>query len=87
QPPVGQVALGDSLLLRSVVAMGTGPWSSSWHREGSGAPLGASPHMELPHVGDNDSSQYWCWISDRDGVDESDPLNVTVLGRAGPSGW
>ncbi|NWR25619.1 FCRL2 protein, partial [Emberiza fucata] len=79
QPPGGQVALGDRLVLSCTVASGTGPLSFSWHREGSGAPLGTSPRLELRHAGDNDSGQYWCRVSNRDSVAESDPLNVTVL--------
>ncbi|NXE71427.1 FCRL2 protein, partial [Calcarius ornatus] len=79
QPPGGQVALGDHLVLSCVVAMGTGPLSFSWHQEGSGALLGTGPCLELHHVGDNDSGQYWCRVSDGDSVAESDPLNVTVL--------
>ncbi|NXF27950.1 FCRL1 protein, partial [Rhodinocichla rosea] len=84
QPPGGQVALGDRLVLSSAVTTGTGPLSFSWHREGSGAPLGTSPHLELCHVGDNDSGQYRCRVSDRDSMAESDPLNVTVLGERDP---
>ncbi|XP_054145015.1 Fc receptor-like protein 3 [Melozone crissalis] len=79
QPPRGQVALGDRLVLSCMVAAGTGPLSFSWHREGSGALLGTGPRLELRHIGDNDSGQYWCRVSDRDSVAESDPLNVTVL--------
>ncbi|XP_059727363.1 Fc receptor-like protein 2 isoform X2 [Haemorhous mexicanus] len=79
QPPEGQVALGDSLVLSCTVAMGTGPLSFSWHREGSGTTVGTGPHLELQHVGDNDSGQYRCQVSDGDSVAESDPLNVTVL--------
>ncbi|NXE70781.1 FCRL2 protein, partial [Calcarius ornatus] len=79
QPPGGQVALGDRLMLSCTVATGTGPLSFSWHREGSGALLGTDPLLELHHVGDNDSGQYWCRVSDGDSVAKSDPLNVTVL--------
>ncbi|XP_077048040.1 Fc receptor-like protein 2 [Agelaius phoeniceus] len=79
QPPGGQVALGDSLVLNCSVTMGTGPLSFSWHREGSGALLGTGPFLELCHIGDNDSGQYRCRVSDGDSVAESDPLNVTVL--------
>ncbi|XP_059726891.1 LOW QUALITY PROTEIN: Fc receptor-like protein 2 [Haemorhous mexicanus] len=79
QPPRGQMALGDRLVLSCTVAKGTGALSFSWHREGSGALLGTSSRLELQYVGDNDSSQYWCWVSDGNSVAESDPLNVTVL--------
>ncbi|NXV66563.1 FCRL2 protein, partial [Molothrus ater] len=79
QPPGAQVALGDSLVLSCTVAVGTGPLSFSWHREGSGAPLGTGPRLELRHIGDNDSGQYRCRVSDGDSVAESDPMNVTVL--------
>ncbi|TRZ04996.1 hypothetical protein HGM15179_021295 [Zosterops borbonicus] len=79
QPPRGQVALGDRLVLNCTVAMGTRPLSFTWHREGSGAPLGTSPRLELRHVGNNDSGHYHCWVSNGDSVAESVPLNVTVL--------
>ncbi|XP_063032229.1 LOW QUALITY PROTEIN: low affinity immunoglobulin gamma Fc region receptor II-like [Melospiza melodia melodia] len=79
QPPGGQVTLRDSLVLSCAVAAGTGPLSFYWHREGSGALLGTGPHQELCHVGDNDSGQYRCRVSDGNSVAESDPLNVTVL--------
>ncbi|XP_077048003.1 Fc receptor-like protein 2 [Agelaius phoeniceus] len=79
QPPGAQVALGDSLVLNCSVTMGTGALSFSWHREGSGALPGTGPHLELRRVGDNDSGQYRCRVSDGDSVAESDPLNVTVL--------
>ncbi|XP_074385711.1 LOW QUALITY PROTEIN: Fc receptor-like protein 5 [Zonotrichia albicollis] len=84
QPPGGQVALGDSLVLSCAVAAGTGPLSFSWHREGSGAPLGTGPRLELGHVGDNDSGQYRCRVSDGDSVAESDTMNVTILGERDP---
>ncbi|NXB11426.1 FCRL2 protein, partial [Cnemophilus loriae] len=79
QPPGGQVALGDRLVLSCTVATGTGPLSFSWHREGSGAPLGTGPRLELRHVGSNDSGHYQCRASDGENVAESVPLNVTVL--------
>ncbi|NWY34565.1 FCRL2 protein, partial [Pheucticus melanocephalus] len=84
QPPRGQVALGDSLVLSCAVAVGRGPLSFSWHREGSGALLGTSPRLELHHTGDNDSGQYRRRVSNGDSVAESDPLNVTVLGEQDP---
>ncbi|NWY20855.1 FCRL1 protein, partial [Aphelocoma coerulescens] len=79
QPPGGQVALGDRLVLSCTVATGTGPLSFSWHRGDSWALLGTGPHLELRHVGDNDSGQYQCRASDGDSMGESVPLNVTVL--------
>ncbi|XP_057894472.1 Fc receptor-like protein 2 [Melospiza georgiana] len=79
QPPGGQVALGDSLGLSCAVAIGTGPLSFYWHREGSGTLVGTGPRLELRHVGDNDSGQYRCRVSDGNSVAESDPLNVTIL--------
>ncbi|NXL69527.1 FCRL2 protein, partial [Leptocoma aspasia] len=77
EPPGGQVALGDNLLLTCAVAAGTGPLSFSWHREGLETPLGTGPRLELRHVGDNDSGHYHCRVSDGDSVAESVPLNVT----------
>ncbi|KAM7028935.1 low affinity immunoglobulin gamma Fc region receptor III-A-like [Acridotheres tristis] len=56
-----------------------GPLSFSWHRGGSGTPLGTGPRLELRHVGDNDSDHYQCRVSNGDSVAESVPLNVTVL--------
>ncbi|XP_066062578.1 Fc receptor-like protein 4 [Chamaea fasciata] len=79
-PPGGQVALGDRLVLSCAMAMGTGPRSFTWHRGGSGTPLDSGPHLELRHVADNDSGQYQCRVRDGDSVEESVPLNVTVLG-------
>ncbi|XP_048144433.1 Fc receptor-like protein 3 isoform X4 [Corvus hawaiiensis] len=79
QPPGGQVALGDRLVLSCAVATGTGPLSFSWHRGDSWALLGTGPHLELCHVGDNDSGHYQCRASNGDSVAESVPLNVTVL--------
>ncbi|XP_058677510.1 Fc receptor-like protein 2, partial [Ammospiza caudacuta] len=79
QPPGGQVALGDRLVLSCEVAIGTGPLTFSWQREGSGALLGTGPRLELRHIGDNDNGQYRCRVSDGNSVAESDPLNVTVL--------
>ncbi|NXS33032.1 FCRL2 protein, partial [Pomatostomus ruficeps] len=81
QPPGGQVALGDRLVLSCEVAQGTGPLSFSWHRGGSGEPLGTGPRLELSHVGVNDSGHYRCRASDGDSVAESVPVNVTVLGE------
>ncbi|XP_064257440.1 Fc receptor-like protein 2 [Passer domesticus] len=81
QPPGGQVALGDRLVLSCTVAAGTGPLSFSWHREGTEALLGTQHQLELPHVGDNDSGQYWCRVSDGDSMAESDPLNVVLAER------
>ncbi|NWR26168.1 FCRL2 protein, partial [Emberiza fucata] len=79
QPPKEQVVLGDHLVMSYMVAAGTGPLSFSWHREGSGGPLGTGPHLELKHTGDNVSGKYRCRVSNRNSMAESDPLNVTVL--------
>ncbi|NWZ99609.1 FCRL2 protein, partial [Nesospiza acunhae] len=79
QPPGGQVALGERLVLSCTVATGTGPLYFSWHQDGSGALLGTSPCLELRQVEDNDSGQYQCRVGNGDCVAESDPLNVTVL--------
>ncbi|NXQ30347.1 FCRL1 protein, partial [Alaudala cheleensis] len=79
QPPGGQVALGDRLVLSCAVAKGTGPLSFTWHRGGSGTLLGTGPLLDLPHVGDNDSGHCHCRVSNGDSMAESVPLNVTVL--------
>ncbi|XP_063276343.1 Fc receptor-like protein 1 [Prinia subflava] len=79
QPPGGQVAPGDRLVLSCAVATGTGPLSFTWHRGSSGAPLGTGRHLELWDTGDNDSGHYHYLVSNRDSVAKSVPLNVTVL--------
>ncbi|NXP57202.1 FCRL2 protein, partial [Chloropsis cyanopogon] len=79
KPPGGGVALGDRMVVSCAAAAGTGPLFFSWHREGSGAPLGTGPHLELRHVGGNDSGHYWCRVSNGDSVAESVPLNVTAV--------
>ncbi|KAL2295586.1 hypothetical protein Nmel_018699 [Mimus melanotis] len=79
QPPGGQVALGDRLVLSCAVAMGTGPLSLSWHRVNSAESLGSGPRLELRPAGDNDSGHYQCRVSDGDSLAESPALNVTVL--------
>ncbi|NXY39491.1 FCRL1 protein, partial [Pomatorhinus ruficollis] len=84
QPPGGQVALGDRLVLSCMVAVGTGPLSFTWHQVGSEALLGTGPHLELRHVGDNDSGHYHCWVSDGDSEAKSVPLNVTVSEEKDP---
>ncbi|NXR35526.1 FCRL2 protein, partial [Zosterops hypoxanthus] len=84
QPPGGQVALGDRLVLSCAVATGTGALSFTWHRGDLGAPLGTGPRLELRHVGDNDSGHYQCRVSNGESVAESVPLNVTVLGECDP---
>ncbi|TRZ05320.1 hypothetical protein HGM15179_021787, partial [Zosterops borbonicus] len=81
QPPRGQLAPGDRVMLSCAVAAGTGPLSFTWHWGDSGTPLGTSPHLELRHIGDNDSGHYHCRVSNGDSVEESVPLNVTVLVR------
>uniref|UniRef100_A0A8U7NVL2 Uncharacterized protein n=1 Tax=Corvus moneduloides TaxID=1196302 RepID=A0A8U7NVL2_CORMO len=87
QPPGGQVALGDRLVLSCAVAEGTGPLSFSWHRGDSWALLGTGPHLELRHVGDNDSGHYQCRASDGHSVAKSVPMNVTVLGEQDSQEW
>ncbi|NWW13714.1 FCRL2 protein, partial [Oreocharis arfaki] len=71
QPPGGQVALGDHLVLSSVVAAGKGPLSFSWPQEGLALPLGTGPSLELYHVRDKDSGHYQCQASDGDSVAET----------------
>ncbi|NXF14327.1 FCRL2 protein, partial [Smithornis capensis] len=78
QPPGGQVALGDRLVLSCAVAVGTGPLSFSWHRRGLVTPLGTGPHLDL-HVGNKDNGHYQCRATDGDSTAESLPLHVTVL--------
>ncbi|XP_066062567.1 putative high affinity immunoglobulin gamma Fc receptor IB [Chamaea fasciata] len=49
-----------------------------------GTLLGTGPNLELRRVGDNDSGQYHCRVSDGDSVEESVPLNVPILGEQDP---
>ncbi|NXS01897.1 FCRL2 protein, partial [Oxylabes madagascariensis] len=79
QPPGGQVALGDRLVLSCTVATGTGPLSFTWHWRDSATLLGSSIHLELWHIGDKDSGRYHCWASDGDNVAESPTLNFILL--------
>ncbi|NXH62634.1 FCRL2 protein, partial [Rhabdornis inornatus] len=79
QPPGGQVALGNPLVLSCAVAMGTGPLSFSWQQEGLGHTIGTGPCLEVLHIGDNDSGRCQCRVSDGDSMAESPILNVTVL--------
>uniref|UniRef100_A0A8D2Q1P9 Ig-like domain-containing protein n=1 Tax=Zosterops lateralis melanops TaxID=1220523 RepID=A0A8D2Q1P9_ZOSLA len=76
QPPGGQVALGDHLVLSCAVAVGTGPLSFTWHRGDLGALLGTGPHLELHHVGDNDSGQYHCRVGNGD---SASPVSVPTV--------
>ncbi|TRZ07188.1 hypothetical protein HGM15179_019920 [Zosterops borbonicus] len=78
-PPGRLVAPGNLLVLSCAVAAGTHPLSFTWHQEASGTPLDTGPHLELRHVGDNDSGHYHCRVSNGDSMAESVPLNVTVL--------
>ncbi|XP_063276537.1 Fc receptor-like protein 1 isoform X2 [Prinia subflava] len=66
QPRGAQVALGDRLVLSCTVAAGTGPLSFTWHRGGSGEPLGTGSHLELHHTGDKHSVHYECQASNGD---------------------
>ncbi|NXM99057.1 FCRL1 protein, partial [Sylvia borin] len=75
QPPTGQVALGDSMVLSCAVAIGTGPLSFTWHWGGSGALLGADPWQELQHVRDKDGGHYQCRVRDSDSVAATLALN------------
>uniref|UniRef100_A0A8D2MCQ8 Ig-like domain-containing protein n=1 Tax=Zonotrichia albicollis TaxID=44394 RepID=A0A8D2MCQ8_ZONAL len=58
QSPRAHLALRNRLVLSCTVTMGTDALCFSWHQEGLGALLGTGPHLELHHVGDNDSGQY-----------------------------
>ncbi|TRZ05266.1 hypothetical protein HGM15179_021841 [Zosterops borbonicus] len=86
EPPGGQVAPGYLLVLSCEVATETRSLSFTWHWEGSGAPLGTSPHLELRHIGDNDSGHYHCRVSNGDTMAKSVSLNVSVLVAAGVVG-
>ncbi|NXM61783.1 FCRL2 protein, partial [Illadopsis cleaveri] len=79
QPPRGQVAPGDCLVLCCTVAAGTGPLSFTWHRRGSEHLLGIGPRLELQHIEEDDSGHYHCRVSNGNSVAESVPLNVTIL--------
>ncbi|XP_056178039.1 low affinity immunoglobulin gamma Fc region receptor II-a isoform X1 [Falco biarmicus] len=79
QPPGGQVVEGDRLALNCSVAVGTGPLSFSWHRQGSATPLAMGPRYELHAVGRQDSGRYHCSVTDGSTTADSPPLRVTVL--------
>ncbi|KAM9623990.1 low affinity immunoglobulin gamma Fc region receptor II-a isoform 8-T8 [Morphnus guianensis] len=79
QPPGGQVAEGDRLVLSCSVAEGTGPLSFSWHRQGSAVPLATGPYYKLRTVRHQDSGRYHCTATNGGTVADSPPLWVTVL--------
>ncbi|NWI34001.1 FCRL2 protein, partial [Sula dactylatra] len=84
QPPGGQVAEGDRLELACSVAMGTGPLSFSWHRQGLATPLATGPRYELQAAQHQDSGRYHCTASNGGTTADSPPLQVTVLGEWEP---
>ncbi|NXW97427.1 FCRL4 protein, partial [Larus smithsonianus] len=79
QPPTGQVAEGDWLVLLCSVATGTGPLSFSWHRQGSPAPLATGPRYELRPAQQRDSGHYHCTATNGDSAANSSSLGVTIL--------
>ncbi|XP_049661894.1 Fc receptor-like protein 2 isoform X7 [Accipiter gentilis] len=79
QPPGGQVAEGDRLVLSCSVAEGTGPLSFSWHRQGSAVPLATGPYYKLRAVRHQDSGRYHCTATNGGTAADSPPLWVTVL--------
>ncbi|NXT56320.1 FCRL3 protein, partial [Pluvianellus socialis] len=84
QPPMGQVAEGDRLLLGCSVAAGTGPLSFSWHRQGLATPLATGPRYELRAVRQRDSGHYHCTATNGGTAANSPLLRVTVLGERDP---
>lgn len=84
QPPGGQVAEGDRLVLSCSVAEGTGPLSFSWHRQGSAVPLATGPYYKLRAVRHQDSGRYHCTATNGGTAADSPPLWVTVLGEQDP---
>ncbi|NXL69164.1 FCRL1 protein, partial [Chordeiles acutipennis] len=84
QPPGGQVAEGDRLVLSCSVATGTGPVSFSWHRDGSATPAAAGPRYELRNVRHRDSGRYRCAATNGATAATSSTLRVTVLGEWDP---
>ncbi|NXG62442.1 FCRL1 protein, partial [Hemiprocne comata] len=79
EPPEGQVAEGDRLVLSCSVAAGTGPLSFSWHREGSATPLATGSRYELDTARPQDSGSYHCTATDGGTAAASPPLRVNVL--------
>ncbi|XP_042640777.1 Fc receptor-like protein 3 [Tyto alba] len=79
QPPEGEVAEGDRLVLGCSVAAGTGPLSFSWHRQGSAVPLATGPRYELRAVRQRDGGRYHCRATNGDTGADSPPLWVSVL--------
>ncbi|NWW48989.1 FCRL2 protein, partial [Pedionomus torquatus] len=84
QPPTGQVARGERLVLLCSVAAGPGPLSFSWHRQGSPTPLATGPRYELPAVQQRDGGTYYCRASNGGSAANSASLGVTVLGERDP---
>ncbi|XP_009463253.1 PREDICTED: low affinity immunoglobulin gamma Fc region receptor II-a [Nipponia nippon] len=79
QPPRGQVVEGDRLVLSCLVAVGTGPLSFSWHRQGLATPLATGPRYELRAVQHQDGGRYHCTATNGGTAANSPPLWVTVL--------
>ncbi|NXT02285.1 FCRL2 protein, partial [Jacana jacana] len=84
EPPTGQVAVGDPLVLLCSVATGTGPLSFSWHRQGSATPLATGPRYKLLAVQQRDSGHYHCRATNGGTAANSSSLGVTVLGERDP---
>ncbi|NXJ72979.1 FCRL2 protein, partial [Rostratula benghalensis] len=84
EPPTGQVAEGDRLVLLCSVATGTGPLSFSWHRQGSATPLATGPRYELLAAQQRDSGRYHCRATNGGTAANSSSLGVSVLGERDP---
>ncbi|XP_068519321.1 Fc receptor-like protein 2 isoform X1 [Anas acuta] len=79
QPPGGQVAEGEGLVLSCTAGGGTRPLVFSWHREGRDQPLAQGPRYELPAARPEDGGHYLCRATDGVTAANSSQLQVTVV--------
>ncbi|KAM9169103.1 Fc receptor-like protein 3, partial [Mergus octosetaceus] len=79
QPPGGQVAEGEGLVLSCAAGGGTRPLVFSWHREGQDQPLAQGPRYELPAARPEDGGHYSCQATDGITTATSPQLQVTVV--------
>lgn len=86
QPPGGQVAEGEGLVLSCTAGGGTRPLVFSWHREGRAQPLAQGPRYELPAARPEDGGHYLCRATDGVTTANSSLLQVTVVGEH-RAGW
>uniref|UniRef100_A0A8B9T2T3 Chaperonin containing TCP1 subunit 3 n=1 Tax=Anas platyrhynchos TaxID=8839 RepID=A0A8B9T2T3_ANAPL len=79
QPPGGQVAEGEGLVLSCTAGGGTRPLVFSWYREGQDQPLAQGSRYELPAARPEDGGHYLCRATDGVTAANSSLLQVTVV--------